>query len=192
MADSNITPIGVIGGLPLFPNLTAEVVTPKIAQDPEWITDPAQLSFEDFKERLIWGKPQSDRSRPCLNRKFAASPFEYRVSERDNYYPNGEDPKYGDWDKALESGRSYLVGESTPMNQFLKNHTSALNWWQQMAYAWCIANPSKKLVLVSKKFEWSIYKRGGYVEFGLPHQDKGGEKHWISQNGKTRVLVNVD
>ena len=194
MADSNLTPVGVIGGLPLFPNLTPETVTAtaETKQEPEWVTDPTHLSYSEYMDRMLWGKPNAEGRRAAVSLKLAAQAFEYRVSERDNPYPNGDDPKYGSWEKALESGRSYLCGESTPMGQFLKAHTSSLNWWQKMAYAWCIVNPSKKLVLISKKLEWSIYKRGEYVEFGLPHQDKGGEKHWISQNGKSRVLVNVD
>ena len=189
MADSNITPVGV---LPLFPALPPEAVIPKVAQNPEWVIDPAELSFREYMDRMLWGKPQANGRRAAVSLKLAAQAFEYRVSDRDNSYPNGQDPEYGDWNNALESGRSYLCGASTPMTQFLKAHTSSLNWWQKMAYAWCMANPSKKLVLISKKLEWSIYKRGEYVEFGLPHQDKGGEKHWISQNGKSRVLVNVD
>jgi hypothetical protein len=30
------------------------------------------------------------------------------------------------------------------------------------------------------------------VEFGLPHHCHGGEKYWVSRNGKTKVLINVD
>jgi hypothetical protein len=57
-----------------------------------------------------------------------------------------------------------------------------------------MANPSRMLVLSSTKprFIYHIGKRGEYVEFGLPHHRHGGEKYWVSRNGKTKVLINVD
>jgi hypothetical protein len=39
---------------------------------------------------------------------------------------------------------------------------------------------------------YHIAKRGEFVEFGLPHHCHGGEKYWVSRNGKTKVLINVD
>jgi hypothetical protein len=65
---------------------------------------------------------------------------------------------------------------------------------QRMAYEWCVANPSRMLVLSSTKprLIYHIAKRGEYVEFGLPDHCHGGEKYWVSRNGKTRVLINVD
>jgi hypothetical protein len=39
---------------------------------------------------------------------------------------------------------------------------------------------------------YHIAKRGEYVEFGLPHHCHGGEKYWVSRNGKTKVLIKVD
>jgi hypothetical protein len=39
---------------------------------------------------------------------------------------------------------------------------------------------------------YHIAKRGEYVEIGLPHHCHGGEKYWVSRNGKTKVLINVD
>jgi hypothetical protein len=64
----------------------------------------------------------------------------------------------------------------------------------RLAYAWCMANPSRMLVLTSPKprLIYQIAKRGEYVEFGLPHHCHGGEKYWVSRNGKTKVLINVD
>jgi hypothetical protein len=66
---------------------------------------------------MLWGKPKENGRRTCLDPKLAATAFEYRVSERDNHYPNGEDLEFGSWDKSLASGRSYPVGESTPMRE---------------------------------------------------------------------------
>jgi hypothetical protein len=54
--------------------------------------------------------------------------------------------------------------------------------------------PPRMLVLSSMKprLIYHIAKRGEYVEFGLPHHCHGGEKYWVSRNGKTKVLINVD
>jgi len=78
------------------------------------------------------------------------------------------------------------------MPEFLRVHTSSLNEWQRMAYEWCVANPSRMLVLTSMKLRliYHIAKRGEYIEFGLPHHCHGGEKYWVSRNGKTKVLIN--
>jgi hypothetical protein len=53
-----------------------------------------------------------------------------------------------------------------------------------MAYASCLASPSRVLVLTSTKpgLIHHIAKRGEYVEFGLPHHCHGGEKNWVSRN----------
>jgi hypothetical protein len=69
-----------------------------------------------------------------------------------------------------------------------------LNEWQRLAFEWCVANPSRMLVLTSTKprLIYHIAKRGEYVEFGLPHHCHGGEKYWISRDGNTKVLINVD
>ena len=81
--------------------------------------------------------------------------------------------------KGLEVARSYLVGATVSMADFQCVYTS-LNEWQRLAYAWCMANPSRMLVLTSTKprLIYHIAKRGEYVEFGLPHHCQGGEKYW--------------
>jgi hypothetical protein len=96
--------------------------------------------------------------------------------------------------KALDVGSSYLVGATVPLSEFQRVHTSSLNEWQRLAFEWCMANPSRMLVLTSTKprLIYHIAKRGEYVELGLPHHCHGGEKYWVSRNGKTRVLINVD
>jgi hypothetical protein len=96
--------------------------------------------------------------------------------------------------KPLDVGRSYLVGATAPLSEFQRVYTSSLNEWQRLAYEWCMANPSRMLVLASAKprLIYHIAKRGEYLEFGLPHYCHGGEKYWVSLNGKTRVLINVD
>jgi hypothetical protein len=82
--------------------------------------------------------------------KLAIETFCYAVRQKDNEYPNGEDPEFGTWEKVLESGRSYLVGSDTPMPEYLRRHSSSLTTWQKHAYEWCLANPSRCLVLESR------------------------------------------
>jgi len=52
--------------------------------------------------------------------------------------------------------------------------------------------PTKILYVETRTHYWRVYLRGEYVEFALPHQDHGGEKHYVTKDGKTKVLVNVD
>jgi hypothetical protein len=109
----------------------------------------------------------------------------------DNYYATHQSQQYT-WDESIAAGKSYLVGNGVPTAEFLRTHRSPLNPWQRLAYQWALENPTKRLVVISSRHEWHIYKRGEYVEFGLPYQDRGGERHYISNNGKTKILVNVD
>jgi hypothetical protein len=80
------------------------------------------------------------------------------------------------------------------MPEFQRVYTSSLNEWQRLAYEWCVANSSRMLVFTSTKLRliYHIAKRGEYVELGLPQHRHGGEKYWVSRNGKTRVLINVE
>jgi hypothetical protein len=125
----------------------------------------------------------------CINRSLLRKPFPHAIEQRVNPYPNGEDAVYRTWEKTLDVGRSYLVGATVPMSEFQRVHTSSFNEWQRLALAWCIANPSRMLVLASTKprLIYHIAKRGEYVEFGLPHHCHGGEKYCVSRNGKTKV-----
>jgi hypothetical protein len=156
--------------------------------------NPAELDFSEFRNRHIWGPADSSGSRQCIDLALLRKPFPYSVEQRSNPYPNGEDADYGTWEKALDVSRSYLVGATVPISGFQRVYTSSLNEWQRLAYQWCVANPSRMLVLTSVKprLIYHIAKRGEYVEFGLPHHCHGGEKYWVSRNGKTKVLINVD
>jgi hypothetical protein len=80
------------------------------------------------------------------------------------------------------------------MAEFQRVYTSSLNEWQRLALKWCMANPSRMLILTSTRprLIYHIAKRGEYVEIGLPHHCHGGEKYWVSRNGKTKVLINID
>ena len=123
----------------------------------------------------------------------ALTPLMFAVSTRPNQWVTRED-KYGVWDISIDCGRSYLVGMDVPLHSFLSTHTTNLRPWQRVAFRWALANPEKCLQLETfdRGLYWTVEKRSEYVEFGLPHQTQGGEKHWISRDGQTRVLVNVD
>jgi hypothetical protein len=159
-----------------------------------WSINPAKLDFSEFRNRQIWGPPDSSGSRQCINMALLRKPFPYSIEQRVNPYTNGEDAEYGTWEKALDVGRSYLVGATVPMPEFQRVYTSSLNEWQCLAFEWCMANPSRMLVFTSPRprLIYHIAKRGEYVEIGLPHHCHGGEKYWVSRNGKTKVLINVD
>ncbi len=159
-----------------------------------WHADPARLSFLEYRDRSIWGPPGPDGTRPCLDRKLLSEGFWYTVSRRDNEYSNGEDPEYGSWPKVLACGRSYMVGTDVSMFEFLRRHSSSLTKWQKQAFHWCLANPSVCLEFESRPLrrKYQVKKRGEYVEISLPHHEWGGERSWISRDGKRKVLINVD
>jgi rubredoxin len=115
----------------------------------------------------------------------------WRVSTYDNWEPP-EDDRYRQWDEALKAGRNYLVGSDVPLDEFVKSYRSPMRSWQQTAYRWAIQHPGRMLILRNASNSWEVYKRGEYVEFGLPHHDAGGVRHYISRNGKSKIRVNED
>lgn len=129
----------------------------------------------------------------------------YTVIVAENPYLNDENERtHWTWEKLIESGKSYLVGKQVPTEKFIREHTSRLTTWQSFAALWALENPSQQLIVETAK--WCRAPRrcyvicarafadphGAVVEIGLPHHDAGGERHWISRDCKTRVLVNVD
>ena len=154
---------------------------------------PAGVAFPEYWENLVWGAPDENGRRHANMKMLRALPPTYRITSRPNEYATMDD-KYSSWDASLKAGRSYLVGNDVPMSDFIRAHISSLNEWQKAAFTWCLANPKLKLMLESGPLRRSyvIQARGEYIQIGLPHQDMGGERHWISQDGKKRVLVNVD
>ena len=95
--------------------------------------NPAELDFSEFRNQHIWGPPDSSGSRPCINIALFRKPFPYSVEQRTNSYPNGEGADYGTWEKALDVGRSYLVGATVSISEFQRVYTSSLNEWQRLA-----------------------------------------------------------
>lgn len=119
----------------------------------------------------------------------------YHFKVKDNPYL-GEGWEKDDWatfEAAAAGGKDYLVGERLTMPEYLKKHSSALTGWLQLAYRWAQENPTQMLVADNRTSrEYHIVKRGDHVEISLPHQDMGGEKAWISRDGRTRLLINED
>lgn len=114
------------------------------------------------------------------------------TTQENEFWHRRDADRFSTWDAILLSGKNYLVGESVELVDFLQSHTSRLPHWMQLAWHWCQRYPQRALSVTSHRFEWDVGKRGEFVEFGLPHHDKGGERHWASRDGKTKVLINVD
>jgi hypothetical protein len=100
--------------------------------------------------------------------------------------------EYWFWDRMIEAGKSYMVGDNITMSKYLKSHSSPLCDWQKMAYQWAIENPDQILHVENGTHEWRVFLHGEYVEFELPYHEKGGERNYVTRSGKTKVLVNVD
>ncbi|MDL1894871.1 hypothetical protein FBQ82_01225 [Anaerolineae bacterium CFX7] len=129
----------------------------------------------------------------------------YTVTTHENFYhTNASEWNQWTWEKLIQSGKSYLVGKDVSTKKFIREHTSRLTTWQSLAALWAIENPSQQLIVETS--DWVRAPRrcyvicarafadpnGAVVEIGLPHHDAGGERHWITRDCKTRVLVNVD
>lgn len=99
------------------------------------------------------------------------------------------------WDAEIASGWSYMTGDyhpDYPLAFFLRDYTSRLTGWYRLAFAYCMDNPKHSLIVQNRRKHWLIQRRGEYVDFSLPHQDHGGEKNYVSRDGKTKVWVNND
>jgi hypothetical protein len=161
-------------------------------QSIRWNNTRGDFAYWKVEDEAKWknqnhGKPEPKR--PELRGGIYGFPFQSTV--RPNSYSVMDDP-YGKWEKALECGKSYMVGDGQDMLTFIKGHRSALTAWQKIAYAWACENPAWKVDVTVDRNEWSIYRRGEYVDFSLPHQDAGGEKTYITRDGRTKILINVD
>jgi len=99
---------------------------------------------------------------------------------------------YAGWERSIEGGKGYLVGESVPTATFLQTHRSSCKTWQQRAFEYCKANPREKVTLRNNRLEYDCYWRGEYCVISLPHHDAGGERTWITRDGRSKILINVD
>ena len=182
----------------LFDAPLTDVAPQEPAQGFELVSRAAGKTFTEFLMALLatrgkgpWDWEAWKKSEVCAAEDALRT---YTIIERDNPYAKNPDDKYGSWDASLECGRSYLVGDSMPMDKFLKAFRRDLTLWQKLAFEWCMANPHRSLHMESRRerFYYVIQRRGEYVEFGLPHQDQGGEKHWICRDGRYKIKVNDD
>lgn len=112
---------------------------------------------------------------------------------------NGQipDDQYNTWEAIIAGGHSYMVGSGKTREQYLRAHTSRLSEWQRVAYRIAWLYPDQQILIETgvyapRQYDWVIYRRGEYVDFSLPHQDSGGEKDYVSRDGKTRIQVNED
>jgi hypothetical protein len=69
--------------------------TTAVLLEDSWSMKPAELDFSEFRNRHIWGPPDSSGSRQCINIALFRKPFLYSVKQSINPYPNGEDTDYG-------------------------------------------------------------------------------------------------
>lgn len=107
----------------------------------------------------------------------------------------GVDPSklFFEYDAALQSGKSYLVGDEWPMSEFLASYRNRCKTWQTAIAAFCWDNQRTTVEVDQENYYWKFYRRGEYVEFALPYHDKGGERNWIAKPPfDFRVLVNMD
>jgi hypothetical protein len=124
----------------------------------------------------------------------------YIVSTRESWWwkrygpaANPEKPDdYANWNKSIAGGKSYLVGEAISTETFLKTHRSSCRLWQQNVFGYCKAHPHETVNLRNRRFNYDCYWRGEYCVISLPHHDAGGERSWITRDGKSKTLVNVD
>lgn len=162
----------------------------------EW-QDPG-LPFRQYWERHVWGPPDSERSQQCINQGLVREGLRYEVYTGKNPYADYKDDQWRTWDAIIASGKSYMVGDQVPTEQFLRTHRRALNGWQRIAFKWCMLHPEQQLELRSRRDQgfakriYEVKRRGEYVEISLPHHGAGGEKHWVTKDGRSKILINVD
>jgi hypothetical protein len=124
----------------------------------------------------------------------------YIVSTRESWWwkrygpaANPEKPDdYANWNKRIAGVKSYLVGEAISTETFLKTHRSSCKLWQHNVFGYCKAHPHETVNLRNRRFDYDCYWRGEYCVISLPHHDAGGERSWITRDGKSKTLVNVD
>lgn len=172
------------------------VVLPSVTQAPPkeigeriaWEGTRGEFAYWSLEAEARWRAMAGER--PSVPDLPGVSRWSCRVR------PNSRAPGVWDdpytWDRMLECGRSYMVGKDVPMEQFIRSHRSAMIEWQKVAYAWARANPLWRLCVDTAGKEWEVSTEGEYVVVALPHHDSGGERHYVSNNGRSKILVNVD
>lgn len=130
------------------------------------------------------------RFKPTVRDIANVAGWTYQGYTSSNYYFDNTDK--WTFDEVMESGKSYMAGSDYPMEKFKVHYRSPLTAWQKLAFEWCREHPDKVLCLDNRTKEWRVCWRNDHCEFGLPHQDFGGERHYVSQNGLSKYHVNED
>lgn len=202
---------GMDDALPLFSGTAIRTIA-TTAPTGNGVPDPNQSSFaecrvcrdtgrlqHDDRQLYCWCQAgvaarQADREAGTSIHEITAhtvqEAFPGTVTVRPNWVPDTDE--YGSWNKMLECGRSYMVGRDVPMSTFIRSHRTRLQAWQRLAFAFCKQHPKLQLHLISPSREWSVYVRGEYVEYNLPHHDMGGENTYVSVDGRYKVHINRD
>ncbi|MBI2060678.1 MAG: hypothetical protein HYT87_12985 [Nitrospirae bacterium] len=149
------------------------------------------------------GRPIIQESHPAETLAELRERTGYGFCSGPNYWfgmalERGEWDEYGDFARCLESGRSYLYGNSVSPEAMARKKT-ALTREFALAARFCFDHPDVELSLEIRSGrsgnivrDYRIRRRGEYVEIELPHHDAGGERGWITRDCKYRHLVNVD
>jgi hypothetical protein len=96
------------------------------------------------------------------------------------------------FDAALEAGKRYMVGADVPTDRFMRQSRSPLTAWQKKAFEWARQHPDLRMSVEANGRHWEINMRGDYVEFVLPYHDAGGERAYITQDGRSKFHINED
>ena len=158
-----------------------KVAAPKVAE-----TDPASLSFEEFRHRAIYaanGKIQ--------NHRLYQQAFPYKVSVLEQPYARtGPDASEG-LERMLNAAWERLAGKQGASKDLRRRYTSALSPWQKLAYEWTLANPGRRLVLSSERpeVEYRIAVQGEYVLIDLVDRTSGVHKQWACCDPYRKMLV---
>ena len=132
---------------------------------------------------------------PTFHDVVAAIPFRCSIDIGSNEYERPEriaTDEYRTWEAEIDSGWSYITGTNYPRERYVKEQTTAMVKWHRLAFAYCMEHPREMIEVVSDRRHWTVKRRGEYVSFCLPHQDFGGDRTWVSRDGKTKVLVDID
>ncbi len=104
-------------------------------------------------------------------------------------------PCLGVWEPTVDQGWSYLYGKDRPRKDYLRKYTSPISQvWMRLAVRMAQLDPTMKFVFINehRRLQYEVYDLGEYVEIRLPHHDMGGEKTWVTKDGKTRLCIDVD
>lgn len=128
----------------------------------------------------------------------AAGSYTVEVSNMTNTYgpaalkAGNRVDKWSSWDAAIKVGIMNFATSEITVQEFVTKHRIAMKPWMKLAYQWAVAHEDSVLIVANDRYDWMVYERGDYVCFQLPHHDRGGEKEYVSKDGKSRVQISED